>query len=79
MKNTYSRIAATNLLFALELLDESVRVSAIKDSYVGSATEQTVTDAMRQAKKESLPSEGRPAAKPNCFISQFLPSTNGNQ
>jgi hypothetical protein len=58
MKNTRQAARTVSLLFALELLDECVRASAIKDGYLGSATEQTVSAAMRQAKKEGFETEG---------------------
>ncbi|MFO0966147.1 MAG: hypothetical protein U0793_11265 [Gemmataceae bacterium] len=48
------------MLFALELLDECVRTSSIRSSYLGSLTEQAVTEAMRRARHRREPREIKP-------------------
>jgi len=48
------------LLFALELLDEAVRATSIGKSYIGSLTEQTVSEAMRRARRRREPQEIKP-------------------
>lgn len=45
----------TNLLFALELLDEMVRRTSIGPSYMESPTQQAVAEAIRRAKKRAQP------------------------
>ena len=49
-----------NLLFALELLDDTVRQTPIGPSYMESTTQQAVAEAIRRAKKRSPPKEFKP-------------------
>jgi hypothetical protein len=60
MRRLKSSARKINLLFALELLDESVRLSSIKSSYVGSLTEQAVVEAIRRARQRREPREMKP-------------------
>jgi hypothetical protein len=53
MRKLRSQARKINLLFALELLDELVRHSAI--AYMGTTTQQAVAEAIRRAKRRSSP------------------------
>jgi len=50
MRKLLSTVRKTNLLFALELLDEAVRDSPFAPAYVGSTTEAAVTEAIARAR-----------------------------
>ena len=52
MKKLRSQVRKVNLLYALELLDEMVRHSAIV--YAGTTTQQAVTEAIQRAKRRSM-------------------------
>ena len=51
MRKQRAQVRKINLLFALELLDECVRMSSLGPAYVGSLTEQAVTEALNRARK----------------------------
>lgn len=60
MRRLKASARRVNLLFALELLDECVRMSSIKTSYVGSLTEQAVTEALHRARRRRGSKEIKP-------------------
>jgi hypothetical protein len=60
MKNKRNAIRTVGLLFALELLDDMVRRTQIGSDYVNSLTRQTVVEAIRRAKRRTVPKEIKP-------------------
>ena len=60
MRILRSTARKTNLLIALELLDETVRRSPIAGSYVGSTTELAVREAIHRARRRPSPKGIRP-------------------
>jgi hypothetical protein len=62
MRKLLSTTRKLNLLFALELLDEMVRRSAIAADYLGSTTELAVSETITRARQRSR----RAGVEPRC-------------
>jgi len=67
MRRLKSSARKINLLYALELLDETIRVSSIGESYVGSLTQQAVTEALHRARRRREPKEIKPRHDQLCM------------